>query len=31
LIVEEYDATAVVPPGATIARDAADNLRLRLR
>ena len=30
LIVEEYDATTVVPPGATIRRDEAGNLRLAL-
>jgi N-methylhydantoinase A len=31
LIVEEYDATTVVPPDATIWRDEAGNLRLALR
>jgi N-methylhydantoinase A len=30
LIVEEYDATTVVPPDATIRRDEAGNLRLAL-
>ena len=31
LIVEEYDATTVVPPDATIRRDAAGTLRLAFR
>jgi N-methylhydantoinase A len=31
LIVEEYDATTVVPPDATIRRDGWDTLRLELR
>ena len=31
LIVEEYDATTVVPPDATIRRDDAGNLRLAFR
>jgi N-methylhydantoinase A len=31
LIVEEYDATTVVPPDAAIWRDDAGNLRLELR
>lgn len=30
LIVEEYDSTVVVPPGATVSRDAFDNLVLTL-
>jgi N-methylhydantoinase A len=30
LIVEEYDATTVVPPGATIRLDGAGNLEIRL-
>jgi len=30
LIIEEYDSTVVVPPGATVSRDAFDNLVLTL-
>ena len=30
LVVEEYDSTVVVPPGATVYRDASDNLVLTL-
>jgi N-methylhydantoinase A len=30
LIVEEYDSTVVVPPGATVYRDAFGNLVLTL-
>ena len=30
LIVEEYDSTVVVPPGATVSRDAFGNLVLTL-
>jgi N-methylhydantoinase A len=30
LVIESYDSTVVVPPGATVRRDALDNLRLTL-
>jgi N-methylhydantoinase A len=30
LVVEEYDSTVVVPPGATVSRDAFGNLVLTL-
>src|SRR5262249_38271978 len=30
LIVEEYDATCVVPPGATVAVDSNENIEIRI-